>query len=599
MKSLIKFCYIFPFVLLLYVPIARGQSQQEIDNLVAFSKAYGYVKYFHPSTEGDQLDWGWFSVYGAQQIRECEDDEALIQKLNSLFSPFAPTVHFVKTKVEIDSIRNEKSYLTKENEYRPVYWQHYGVSKDMINPSKLYRSVRANSVQEVDSAASFGGISTSITPPIFSQIPSINEPWVKEIKNNIWMYVPMVLFEKNQQTFPQGDLAIYDDEEQSKAPVTAASLDFRLGNLINTWNVFQHFYPYFKEIDVNWEAELKESLRDTYTSDESSHIKDLQELTAKLKDGHIQVTGPATSFSIPPISWEWIEGKLVLTAVYNDSTPLKLGDEIEQIERSSPETYFNEIKKGISAGTEGWMNHRAAAESLFGPTGSVIEVTVDGEIFQLVRNVNYYQQLREEKLSKEQYRFMDNSIAYINLDNISVDTLKMIFPKLEQSSAIIADLRGYPNSNHQLIAHLLKTKEDAKWMHVDQFIYPDQVDVVGHSELGWSMKPEKPYLGDKKIIFLTDGQAISYAESYMGYIEAYDLGLIVGQPTAGTNGNINMFVLPGEYRITFTGMRVTKHDNTQFHGIGILPDVYVEKTMEGIKTGKDEFLEKALEIAVQ
>jgi C-terminal processing protease CtpA/Prc len=103
-------------------------------------------------------------------------------------------------------------------------------------------------------------------------------------------------------------------------------------------------------------------------------------------------------------------------------------------------------------------------------------------------------------------------------------------------------------------------------------------------------------LGDKKIVFITDGSAMSYAESYMGFIDGYNLAPIVGQPTAGTNGNANRFMLPGEIEVNWTGMKVVKHDGSQLHGIGILPDVYVNKTVEGVKEGRDEFLEKALEL---
>ena len=47
----------------------------------------------------------------------------------------------------------------------------------------------------------------------------------------------------------------------------------------------------------------------------------------------------------------------------------------------------------------------------------------------------------------------------------------------------------------------------------------------------------------------------------------------------------------------WTGMKVLKHNGSQHHGIGILPDIYVSKTIQGIKDGRDEFLEKAIEIA--
>ena len=46
-------------------------------------------------------------------------------------------------------------------------------------------------------------------------------------------------------------------------------------------------------------------------------------------------------------------------------------------------------------------------------------------------------------------------------------------------------------------------------------------------------------------------------------------------------------------------MKVLKHDGSQHHAVGVLPDVYVEKTIEGVKVGKDEYLEKAIEIILE
>ena len=111
----------------------------------------------------------------------------------------------------------------------------------------------------------------------------------------------------------------------------------------------------------------------------------------------------------------------------------------------------------------------------------------------------------------------------------------------------------------------------------------------------WGLSPSKPHL-DAKIIFLIDGRAISYAESFMGFIEHYKLATIIGQPTAGTNGNVNPFQLPGGYYVSWTGMKVVKHDGNTHHGVGIIPNIYVQKTIKGVMEGRDEFLEKALEL---
>lgn len=99
-----------------------------------------------------------------------------------------------------------------------------------------------------------------------------------------------------------------------------------------------------------------------------------------------------------------------------------------------------------------------------------------------------------------------------------------------------------------------------------------------------------------KIIFLTDSNAMSQPESLLGIVEHYGLGEIVGQRTAGVTGNANPFTLPSGYRVWWTGMRVIKHDGSLHHITGIRPTVPVERTLEGVREGRDEYLEKALEV---
>ena len=113
--------------------------------------------------------------------------------------------------------------------------------------------------------------------------------------------------------------------------------------------------------------------------------------------------------------------------------------------------------------------------------------------------------------------------------------------------------------------------------------------------MGWNLRPKKPKIKGKAV-FITDGRAISYAESFMSFVEHYKLGDIVGQPTAGANGNNNPFALPGGFSIGWTGMKVLKHDGSQHHQIGIQPTVPVKRTLQGVIEGRDELLEKALEL---
>jgi C-terminal processing protease CtpA/Prc len=168
-------------------------------------------------------------------------------------------------------------------------------------------------------------------------------------------------------------------------------------------------------------------------------------------------------------------------------------------------------------------------------------------------------------------------------------------PRLEQARGIIFDLRGYPNRlSVVVIAHLIDEPVTCPQWHVPVVLRPDRENMEFRFS-NWQVDPQKPRL-TARAAFITDGRAISYAETYLGIVEHYRLAEIVGGPTAGTNGNVNPLTLPGGYSISWTGMKVLKHDGSQHHGVGIRPTVPVERTIKGVAEGRDELLEKAVEV---
>ena len=97
-------------------------------------------------------------------------------------------------------------------------------------------------------------------------------------------------------------------------------------------------------------------------------------------------------------------------------------------------------------------------------------------------------------------------------------------------------------------------------------------------------------------MFLIDEQTASGPETILGIIEHYGLAELVGEPTAGTIGGVNRANVPGGYRVYWTGMKVLGPDGSQFHGIGIRPTVPVSRTIQGVAEGRDEILERAIEV---
>ena len=168
-------------------------------------------------------------------------------------------------------------------------------------------------------------------------------------------------------------------------------------------------------------------------------------------------------------------------------------------------------------------------------------------------------------------------------------------PKLAEARGIVFDLRGYSEGiSPQTIGHLIDHPVTCAQWHIPVTYSPDRQDVA-FSFSNWPVQPEGAAF-QGKVAFLTDGRAISYAETYLAIIEHYKLADIVGGPTAGTNGNVNPFTLPGGFQVTWTGMKVLKHDGSRHHGVGIQPTVPATRTIRGIIEGRDEVLDRAVAV---
>jgi C-terminal processing protease CtpA/Prc len=185
-------------------------------------------------------------------------------------------------------------------------------------------------------------------------------------------------------------------------------------------------------------------------------------------------------------------------------------------------------------------------------------------------------------------------IYYADLSRIRDEEFTAALPDLAAARGIIFDLRGYPILSTAPIGHLIDAPVTCAQWHVPVVHWPDH-ERMEFDFSNWEVRPRTPRL-TAKVAFLTDGRAISYAETYLGIIEHYRLAEIVGGPTAGTNGNVNPFAVPGGYYIMWTGMKVLKHDGSQHHGVGIQPTVPVAPTIRGVADGRDEVLERAIEV---
>jgi C-terminal processing protease CtpA/Prc len=372
----------------------------------------------------------------------------------------------------------------------------------------------------------------------------------------------------------------------------------RLAAVVVAWNVFQHFYPYFDVVKADWPAALRRALTTAATdADERTFALTLRRLLAELHDGHGAVMSRSAGvWSLPPFLWDWVEDQLVITRVAPSETRLKPGDVIIKVNGLPAAEALAKVEEIESSATPQFRRYRGLISLARGQKDTTLELEVKPAAgapytakFKRTASFGELKEPRPDKVAE-----IKPGIWYVDLDRILDPDFNEALPKLEKAKGIIFDLRGYPMGSTAPISHLTdKPVTCAQW-HIPITLYPDR-NKVTYSFSNWKVQPQEPRF-QAKVAFLTDGRAISYAETYLGIIEHYHLADIVGGPTAGTNGNVNPVRLPGGYSVMWTAMRVLKHDGSQHHGIGIQPTVRASRTIRGVRAGEDEVLAKGVEL---
>ncbi|MEA2600555.1 MAG: hypothetical protein QOF89_1547 [Acidobacteriota bacterium] len=561
---------------------ARALTPRGLDNLTAFARLFGYVRYFHPSDQAAVADWESLALAGVQTVEKAATPEELARTLEGFFQPLAPTVRVFPTgKPPAGSAAPP---APPGDSPKRIWWEHSGVGLAQ-DPRSIYHSKRVSTGESAPDAA---------------------KPFAADLGGGVSALVPLALYVDDQGTLPHAA----SKDKGVKPPVPAKPEGFlpsgndratRLADVVLAWNVFQHFYPYFDVVGTDWPAELRKGLTAAASdADERAFLTTLRRLVAALHDGHGNVFHPKLNDGHSlPLLWDWVEDQLVITRVA-PGTPAGIapGDVVVSLDGKPAREVLEAREELVSGATPQWRRWVALQALTAGPESEEVKLAVrhaDGKTAIVPLRHSFATAgplLTEER--PEKIAEVRPGIFYVDLDRVSDDDLKGALDRLATAKGVVFDLRGYPKASPLFIAHIIdSTVTSARW-NVPIVTRPDHQDLRWDFS-NWPVEPQAPRFKGK-IAFLTDGRAISYAETCMGIIESYKLAAIVGGPTAGTNGNINPFQLPGGYRLVWTGMKVLKHDGSRHHGVGIQPTVPVARTLAGVRAGRDEVLEKGIEV---
>ena len=401
--------------------------------------------------------------------------------------------------------------------------------------------------------------------------------------------------------FNQGVGNVRIDNEYIYPQLQNPDIGFRLLSLFRYWNIVQYFSPYRDLTDTKWEEVLKDYVpRMVEANDQLKYETIVASMLAEIKDAHTKLWGNPKALSLAmgqrmiPVDFTFAEGKPVVTKLnISESTSIQIGDVL--------------LKKN-------GKQIKEIQDSVFQLISSPNPAVIDREMTQVLRrSINQIDVLEIERNGKKleiqvptilisdfkterdtiAIKYLEGGIAYLNHGNLTTAVLKENEQKLKAAKGILIDYRNYPKEFlvFVLTPHLLP--DTTGFVKFSSTSFENLGDFEFTPILKVGQKNPDYYKG--KVAILVNEQTQSSAEYHTMAYRTAPKAKVFGSQTAGADGNVSQFYLPGGLVSSISGIGVYYPDGTETQRIGIVPDVVVKPTLKGIREGRDEVMEKALE----
>ena len=386
---------------------------------------------------------------------------------------------------------------------------------------------------------------------------------------------------------------------------------FRLLALYRFWNTIHYFFPYKHLTDKDWNIVLNEYIPYFINvKNRMEYENTVTFLIGEVCDSHayLQKEEGIDAIGQVPALVGFVENKLVVLEYYaekNEYAELKKGDVITHIEGKSVEAIIDSLKRYFPASNEAARLRDISREILRTKKNYIFVDYISSRTVEQKKlyvgsrdMYMYYRYRKEREDTAKCYKFLNKDIGYITLKRIKNTDVGIIKEKFMNTKGIIIDIRNYPSarvdfslgsyfvSNPTLFVKFTKGNSD----NPGEFTYKDETVIP-------KLANEETYQG--KLVVIVNEETQSSAEFHAMAFRAGDNTTIIGSQTAGANGNVSTVVLPGGLETRISGIGVYYPDGRETQRVGIVPDIEVKPTINGIREGRDELLEKAIEIIKQ
>ena len=401
---------------------------------------------------------------------------------------------------------------------------------------------------------------------------------------------------------------LHEDPYES---MTAPDGGYRLLSLFRYWNLIQYWFPYKHLIGEDWKKVLPEFIPQmAEATDATRYAVACRRMIARVHDTHANVWGVNKYLDslkgnfFPPVKIIFIGERPVVSKFYQkelaEASGLQPGDVIVSIQGKPVADIIRETLPDLPASNYATQLRDLAGYLLRGRDSLCpLRILRDGQELDRVLVRGNSQQVTARYGFDFPYQrdssffFIEPGIGYINLGKVKLKQVDSIFHALEGSRGLIIDNRQYPGEFpiYAIGEWLLPEKKLFTRIPAASLDYPGAFSI--HSELYVGKKNKEYYKG--KVVILVNENSQSSAEFHAMAFRQAPGAVVLGSSTAGADGNVSGFYLPGKIYTLFSGIGILTPEYEETQRIGIRPDIIVTPTVQGIREKRDELVERAVQ----
>jgi len=370
----------------------------------------------------------------------------------------------------------------------------------------------------------------------------------------------------------------------------------RLLGLFRYWNIINVYFPYKNLIDEPWHEVLMEFIPQVYAAEGGLAYQEImRDFTAHIQDTHAFFYSPYFNAlfnqSYLPFVLKTVEGKLVIFK-HNDSR--LLGAEVLTINDRDVSELISEYSSSVAASNPSTRTRELDTRLNKGVGKARLLISNNGE--EQTLNTSYQLSSQSSLFDNtDAYYSMDQqacSIGYVDMGLLTRAEVPLMMAAFNNKDALVFDLRNYPNSTlWTLVNYLFDEPIQIATFAIPEILSPGQFKIREITIGSFNSNP--PYAG--RVLILMNEETQSQAEYTIMGLEQHPDAVKIGSQTAAADGDVTEVKLPGNISTWFTGLGVYYPDRTPTQRVGIVPDLFIRPSIDGVSRGEDEVLKAALD----